>query len=230
MAKHPTIGLAAVETEPLHEKVYREIVRALISGQFMPGQKLTSRKLAHELGTSDMPVRAALMRLQAVQALRSLPNGTLEVPQMTAPSFAQLMDSRIVVETAAAEKATAHINGNNLRTIRRLGDELTDAASACDVRRYFTIDHSFKFSIYQHCANAPLLFLIETIWMQVGPFLRHFGDNFAGQVTEGMAMDSHGQVLEALISGHAAGVRKAIAQDIGESAAFLLKHATFSLE
>ncbi|RWX57881.1 GntR family transcriptional regulator, partial [Mesorhizobium sp. M2A.F.Ca.ET.039.01.1.1] len=55
MADKSRIGLTAVDTVPLHEKVYLELVRALMSGQLQPGQKLTSRKLAKELGTSDMP-------------------------------------------------------------------------------------------------------------------------------------------------------------------------------
>ncbi|RUW66422.1 GntR family transcriptional regulator, partial [Mesorhizobium sp. M2A.F.Ca.ET.067.02.1.1] len=65
MADKSRIGLTAVDTVPLHEKVYLELVRALMSGQLQPGQKLTSRKLAKELGTSDMPVRSAFTRLQA---------------------------------------------------------------------------------------------------------------------------------------------------------------------
>ncbi|MFB9983646.1 GntR family transcriptional regulator [Mesorhizobium kowhaii] len=69
MADKTQFGLTAVDTVPLHEKVYLELVRALMSGQFLPGQKLTSRKLAKELGTSDMPVRSAFMRLQALRAL-----------------------------------------------------------------------------------------------------------------------------------------------------------------
>ncbi|MGT2464605.1 hypothetical protein ACVOMV_02380 [Mesorhizobium atlanticum] len=46
MADKSQIGLTAVDTVPLHEKVYLELVRALMSGQLQPGQKLTSRKLA----------------------------------------------------------------------------------------------------------------------------------------------------------------------------------------
>jgi DNA-binding GntR family transcriptional regulator len=77
-------GLTAVDSAPLHEKVYLELVRALMSGQLQPGQKLTSRKLAKELGTSDMPVRSAFTRLQALRALSPMPNGSVEVPLISA--------------------------------------------------------------------------------------------------------------------------------------------------
>jgi len=227
MAKKVQFGLSAVEAEPLHEKVYREIVRALVSGRFEPGQKLTSRKLAQELGTSDMPVRAALMRLQALQALNSLPNGSLEVPQMTAAMFSQLMDARLIVEGGATELAASRVNGNNLRTIRKLSGELTAAARAEDINAYLVANYDFKFSIYRHCGNAPLLFLIETLWMQVGPFLRRYGEAFEGKLSDILDIDYHEQALEALEKGDGATARAAIVRDLSEGAAFLLKNTQF---
>ena len=228
MAKKQQFGLSAVEVEPLHEKVYAEIVRALVSGRFEPGQKLTSRKLAQELGTSDMPVRAALMRLQAQQALRPLPNGSLEVPQITASEFAQLMDARTVVEGAATERAASIINGNNLRTIRKLSEELTSAARAGDIDRYLAANYDFKFTIYRHCGNAPLLFLIETLWMQIGPFLRRYSGSFDGALSGILEIDYHEDALEALEKGDGPKARGAIVRDISEGAAYLLKHAEFA--
>lgn len=230
MAKERHLGLVAVESEPLHEKVYREIVRALVSGQFAPGQKLTSRKLAAELGTSDMPVRAALMRLQALRALNSLPNGTLEVPQMSATTFLQLMDARVVVEGAAAEKAAALINGNHLRTLRRLSEELTEAAKSDDIGRYLSANYDFKFAIYRHCGNEPLLFLIETLWMQAGPLLRRFGDGFQGRLADILDIDHHEKALAALVDGDGSRVRREIVLDIEKGAAFLRQHARFAPE
>ena len=46
MTSKSVLGLSAVETMPVHERVYHSIVKALMSGQFEPDQKLTSRKLA----------------------------------------------------------------------------------------------------------------------------------------------------------------------------------------
>ncbi|RUY11680.1 GntR family transcriptional regulator, partial [Mesorhizobium sp. M2A.F.Ca.ET.040.01.1.1] len=101
MADKSRIGLTAVDTVPLHEKVYLELVRALMSGQLQPGQKLTSRKLAKELGTSDMPVRSAFTRLQALRALSPMPNGSVEVPLISADRFSQLTAVRTILEGTA---------------------------------------------------------------------------------------------------------------------------------
>ncbi|SMH36730.1 GntR family transcriptional regulator [Mesorhizobium australicum] len=227
MTSKPRFGLNAVDAVPLHEKVYQEIVKALMSGQFAPGQKLTSRKLAAELGTSDMPVRSALSRLQSLRALSALPNGSMEVPPMTADAFRQLMETRAVLEGAATEAATGLINGNNLRTVRRNCNALTEAARAGDIELYLRLNYEFKFSIYRHCGNDCMIFLIETLWMQVGPFLRSYASTFAGDLSGILEIDYHEEALAALEAKDAARARDAIIRDIREGAAYLLKYAHF---
>lgn len=228
MDNHGQLGLSAIDAEPLHEKVYREITRALISGKFEPGQKLTSRKLARELGTSDMPVRSALLRLQALRALRQLPSGIAEVPLMTRDTFRQLMDARTVVEGGATLRAAARVNGNNMRAIRRLAGELDAAAEAGDIGAYLSANYNFKFAIYRHCDNDAMIFLIETLWMQVGPFLRRFAEGFDGQLSGILAIDYHDDALAALETGDGPAAAAAIVRDIEAGAIYLLENARFA--
>jgi DNA-binding GntR family transcriptional regulator len=227
MADKSRFGLTAVDTVPLHEKVYLALVRALMSGQFQPGQRLTSRKLAKELGTSDMPVRSAFMRLQALRALSPMPNGSVEVPLISADRFQQLTAVRTVLEGTATEFAAKRINGNNLRAIRRHCAELTEAARAGGIENYLRKNHDFKFSIYRHCGNEQMIFLIETVWMQVGPFLRNlhigFEDNLAGI----LGIDYHEEVVAAIEAGDGERARAAIVRDIAEGAAHILRQIRF---
>ena len=227
MASKPILGLSAVETMPVHERVYHNIVKALMSGQFEPDQKLTSRKLAKELGTSDMPVRSALMRLQALQALKAQPNGTMKLPDMTRDHFSELMEARRVVEGGATELAAQHVNGNKLRTIRRHCAQLTKAAREQDINSYLLNNYNFKFSIYNCCGCQPLIFLIETLWMQAGPFLRNFAGKFDGDLSGILEIDYHEDALAALEVGDGNRAAEAIRRDIAEGRTYLLKYARF---
>lgn len=221
------LGLGSVETTPIHERVYHKLVEALMAGRFSPGQKLTSRKLAKELGTSDMPVRVALTRMQALQSLESLPNGSMRVPLMTQDRFQELMLARQVLEGGATRLAAEHINGNNLRKIRRHCAELTDAAQNQDIDTYLLNNYSLKFSIYRCCQCQPLIFLIETLWMQVGPFLRNFAGKFDGNLSGILEIDYHEDALEALEARDGDRASEAIQRDIAEGCTFLLQHADF---
>ncbi|MEI9404788.1 GntR family transcriptional regulator [Mesorhizobium argentiipisi] len=224
MADKSQFGLTAVDTVPLHEKVYLELVRALMSGQLRPGQKLTSRKLAKELGTSDMPVRSAFMRLQA---LSPMPNGSVEVPLISADRFQQLTDVRTILEGTATELATKLINGNNLRAIRRHCTELTQAARSGDIDDYLRKNHDFKFSIYRRCGNEQIIFLIETVWMQVGPFLRNLHIGFEDDLAGILGIDYHEEVVAAIEAGDGERARAAIVRDIAEGAAHILGQVKF---
>jgi DNA-binding GntR family transcriptional regulator len=227
MADKSRIGLTAVDTVPLHEKVYLELVRALMSGQLQPGQKLTSRKLAKELGTSDMPVRSAFTRLQALRALSPMPNGSVEVPLISAERFSQLTAVRTVLEGTATELATKRINGNNLRAIRRHCAELTEAARNGGIENYLRRNHDFKFSIYRHCGNEQMIFLIETVWMQVGPFLRNLHVGFEDDLAGILDIDYHEEVVAAIEAGDGERARKAIVRDIDEGATHILGQVKF---
>ncbi len=226
MAETP-IGLDAIETLPLHEQVYRRLTRALMAGKIEPGRKLTTRKLARELGTSDMPVRAALARLQAVHALTALPNGSLILPPMSRERFMDLSHSRAVCEGAAAEQAAGHIAGSELRAIRIASAALTQAAKDDDIEAYLEMNYEFKFCVYRSCQSESLTFLIETLWLQVGPFLRQFNGKFDGALEGILELDYHEEIVDALTKGDGAEAGRLIRADILEGAEVLAQHGEF---
>lgn len=223
----PPIGLGVIGSVPMHELVYERLTRALMAGQIPPGRKLTSRKLAEELGISDMPVRAALSRLQALKALTPLRNGSLVLPPMTRDRFADLMATRLVCEGAATEKAAQSMTKADLEAIAQAGVGLTRAAFDQDIDQYLEFNYEFKFSVYRACGSASLLFLIETLWLQVGPFLRAYSDQFGGDLTGILRLDHHGRVIEALLQRDGPAAAEAMRRDISEGAAYLLENAAF---
>ena len=230
MAVKKTPALTVIEAPvPMHEQVYRQIVHALMSGHFDPGQKLTYRKVAQQLGTSPMPVRTAFQRLQALRALDVLPNGSVEVPLLTAEGFTSLMEARIAVEGTAAEMAASRLNGNHLRAIRRHCRERTEAARSADLERYLKANFNFKFAIYRNCGNDHLLFLIEALWLQAGPFLRKLVEGTGMSAAEVLDVTWHMEAVDALEAKDGARARIAIAEDIRGAAVHLLEHARFRI-
>lgn len=227
-APPPLIGLEAVESVPLHELVFARLTRALMSGQIQPGRKLTSRKLALELGTSDMPVRAALARLQALKALVALPNGSLTLPPMTRERFADLMSTRVICEGAATEIAAGLITKPQLRALQSEQEALVRAARDQDIDAFLARNYEFKFQVYQASRSASLIFLIETLWLQVGPFLRQFSGRFEGGLAGVLDLDFHDEVLRALSRGDGPAAAAAMRKDISSGGQFLMTHAAFA--
>ena len=79
------------EAVPLHEEVYAELRRRLITGRIVPGVGLSTRGLAEELGVSQMPVREALSRLAADGAVEIRSKKRAQVTPMSPQRFDDLL-------------------------------------------------------------------------------------------------------------------------------------------
>lgn len=219
-----TLPVAQIDFAPLHERVYTELRQALISGKLAPGQKLTSRKLAAALGTSDMPVRAAISRLTAEGGLVQSSNGTFIVPRVTRQAFKELMELRALLEGRATSLACRHIDSDGFRRLHKLSDELDQAANAHDIVKYLDVNQKLKFTIYEYCKSPKLHSLIEILWLQAGPVLRYHT-----RVLRGIKdINFHREAIAALKKGNRAAAGAAIARDIKAGMDALLAVAQFA--
>jgi DNA-binding GntR family transcriptional regulator len=53
----------------LKEKVQEELLRRIVDGHYLPGQRLMENALAEELGVSPIPVREALRELSVMRVV-----------------------------------------------------------------------------------------------------------------------------------------------------------------
>jgi DNA-binding GntR family transcriptional regulator len=219
-----TLPVAQIDFAPLHERVYVELRQALMSGKFAPGQKLTSRKLAAALGTSDMPVRAAISRLTAEGGLVQRSNGTFIVPRISRAAFKELMELRALLEGRAASLACGRIDAVGLRHLNKYSDELDRASAADDIVTYLDVNQKLKFTIYRYCESPKLYSLIEILWLQAGPALRYHA-----KVLRGIKdINFHRQAIEALEKKNRAAAGAAITRDIKAGMDALLAVAQFT--
>jgi DNA-binding GntR family transcriptional regulator len=218
------VPLKQVDSTPLHERVYSEIRQALIMGRFEPGQRLTVRWLADALGTSPMPVRAALSRLVAERALAQLGKRNVAVPLVSRESFQDLMETRILLEGHATGRACSNIDPRALQDIRKLGKQLTACVERRNIVEYLEFNQAFKFSIYRHCGSPTLLDLIELLWLQVGPCLRYLASDIPGL----HEINYHDRAIAAIERRQPEKATEAISRDIREGMLFLLQTAQFS--
>jgi DNA-binding GntR family transcriptional regulator len=86
---------------PIRDSAYAKLRELLIAGQLAPGDKVSPRELAAQLGVSPMPVREAVQRLAAEGALVVRPQSGARVPFMTRSRFIELTTIRIALKAAA---------------------------------------------------------------------------------------------------------------------------------
>ena len=196
----------------LHASIYEDLRRRMITGKVAPGVGLSTRGLALELGVSQMPVRDALSRLAAEGAIEIRSKRRIEVPPMNPARFTDLLDCRLLLEPQAAAYALPNITPAKLKTLREIDAALDAAMENGDVIAYMECNFEFHFTLYRANDRPTLNRLIETLWLQFGPFMRVV----YGRYGTAKLIDQHRMALDAIEAGDEGALRQAIASDIAD--------------
>lgn len=194
--------------ETLQDRVYRRLCDMILDGEIEPGQQVTIQSIADACGVSHMPVREALKRLMAANALTVVSGRSIGIPSLSRAALDDLRNVRLEVESLAAIWAARHINDEELL---RLGEECRrlEAANATgDVKSYLRANHAFHFSIYRASRSPRLVAIIENLWLQISPYFNLL------RGTYGAANTQHQQMVDALRLRDEAKVEAAIRADL----------------
>ncbi|TAK81385.1 MAG: GntR family transcriptional regulator [Betaproteobacteria bacterium] len=216
----------SVVSGSLHDRIYAALCQALMVGDLVPGQTFSIRSLAARFGTSLIPVRDALRRLFAEHALGMQQNRTFWVPKMTRRRFQELLQIRLSLETMLAQRSAELITETAIRELEAINAEMQDAVPANQVRRYLIANQRFHFHIYRIAESHAIFPIVESLWMQVGPFL----NGVFTAVGTRHARDNHTQVLKALRRRDAIGAAEAIRSDLADAADVILARDKFVLD
>lgn len=200
---------------PLHEQVFRRLRDDLMAGRFAPGQKLVLRALAGELGTSVMPVRDALQRLESLGALVSTPGRTMMVPLLGAQEHADLIRLRLVLETEAVNSAAARRSEADLADLADCCAAMRAAGERGDTAAFLSTNRGFHHAIAAAARIPFLVTLLEPLWMRIGPLVREQTPDRENMMRTAAY---HDRVLRALIRRDGVAARAAIAEDIFDGA------------
>ncbi len=105
----------------LTEHVVQYLQVAIINGLLRPGELITEPEIAEKLGVSRTPVREAMARLQAIGLIERTPGkyGT-RVRAMSSSEALQILQVRLILESAALEIACVAATEEDLKPLRAL--------------------------------------------------------------------------------------------------------------
>jgi DNA-binding GntR family transcriptional regulator len=204
----------------LHNTVYDELRWRMITGRIVPGVGLSTRGLAQELGVSQMPVREALARLAAEGAIEIRSKRRITVPAMTPERFDDLLRCRLLLEPEAARLALDAIDRARLKRLKEIDGRIDAALKTGDVNAYMEGNYAFHFEIYRAQPRRTLHQLIETLWLQFGPFMRVVYGRFG----TAQLVDQHSVALKAIEAGDREALGRAIHADIEDGMGLIGRH------
>ena len=219
MDKHSPISITLAQRDEavtITRWVYDTLHNAVLLGQIPPGRALTIRELASLLIVSPMPVREALRQLSAEGALEIQGNRRVMVPKMTAMKFNELVEARIAIESHAAVRALPYINATIYQQLQAIDEQIDEAEANSDPENVTRLNQAFHRTIYTAHPHQVTQPLIESLWLQLGPFMRLSAES----LDEYYQIDRYHEALTAIEKQDPLALQMAIAADIRDGCAF----------
>ncbi|MEQ9813716.1 MAG: GntR family transcriptional regulator [Azospirillaceae bacterium] len=199
--------LAQVTGGSVEQKVYNAIRVSLMTGQVLPGSKLSTRTLSERFGISAMPVREALKRLQADGVLTSGSRRAYVVRRLTAADYADIIDIRVSLEGLAAERACRNATPADIEELEQLN--ALYGASFRVPSWSVKANYDFHFKLYSLSRSPSLVEIIENVWVRVAPIL-HMA---VRESDYGVTTEHHRDIIDAVARRDGEAAKAALRQD-----------------
>ncbi|MFA7436643.1 GntR family transcriptional regulator [Castellaniella sp.] len=196
----------------------------LLSGQVVPGQRLSLRSTAQALGVSIMPVREAVHQLVADQALEVEPNRSVRVPVMSAQQYLEVTRIRLHVESYAVRCAVPYVTPALIRKLRKLNNQFATLMDAGDPHQSKAIlaNKTLHYTVYEAARMPVLVKLIESLWLRVGPILNYVVHSGADYPSGRTAFTYHAYLIDALEAQDSDSACAALEDDIKSAYEYII--------
>lgn len=180
------------------DRVVAGLRAGILSGRYVPGQRLIEADLTHDFHVSRGPLREAFRRLSAEGLLHTVPNRGALVRQLSYREIVEIFQIRSALEPLAARLAALAIDrGDNRRQFEAAIREIWSEAPRVDPG-YHRENHRFHLSIFAVCGNAQLAEISSQLQLPLVLL------QLSGAKTPGMYMASvveHREIAAAILRG-----------------------------
>ena len=166
---------------------------AILSGTLVPGQKLRQETLAETIGVSRLPVRSALIQLEADGLVEFHERRGAVVKSLSAEQAREVYDIRILLEVEALRRSMGEMAPERLERLRELGriaDAEEEGADFVDARTEFYAE------LYDAARNPVLWEMIEQLRLKVGRYVLGWR-----LVNNGSHTHAHEELVTAVAAG-----------------------------
>ncbi len=201
----------------VNESTYRALREKILFGDMLPGRPVTLRGLAESLNVSPTPIRESVRRLIAERALTMHDNRRVSIPLMTAKRFQEIRLARLLLEPELACLAMSSIDQAGVDELIKIDLETDKALENDDVEGYMRGNYQFHFTIYRHASSDVLLSLVDSLWLQFGPYMRQVYNHLDSITLE----DKHRAATRALKNNDVIAFKNAIMEDLQQGMTYI---------
>jgi len=209
--------LEAIQTTTIQDSVYQQLVKAIMVGKIVPGERITMEGLANELNVSIMPVREAIRRLEANKFI-TIQKRRITVNQLSVENVNHILEVRLLLEGYAAEKAALQRQDETLDEMEKQLDIMENTK---DPEDYLNANKQFHNTIYKEAGVPIMLEIIDSLWERYSPYF-HILLQDGGNWIAPDFFKTHRGIMEGMRRKDPIEVRKWLEKDLTGAAKMLL--------
>jgi GntR family transcriptional regulator, rspAB operon transcriptional repressor len=137
----------------LRQKAYERIKKAIVTLRFEMGGNLNEKELSSEFKLGRTPIREALQQLANEGLVVIVPRKGANVTTVSFADFQKLLDTRIMLETYCARRASSRITGETLGGLRDLISGMEPLIVERDIDALLSIDRQIHMAIVRCLDN-----------------------------------------------------------------------------
>jgi DNA-binding GntR family transcriptional regulator len=164
-----SVSFSTIRRETLETQVYEALRKAILEGQLARAQRLVQDDLATQFGTSRIPVRDALKRLESEGLVALDDRGSFVVSYFGSEDVEEIYGLRLLLEPYAAGKALDGMTASDLEALESIAQEMQAAAVLKDIERYVQLNQTFHLSLYELSQQRRLVKMIQSLWSGLMP-------------------------------------------------------------
>ncbi len=149
---------------------YDFIKRRILEKRLLPGQRITASQVAEEIGTSVLPVREALLSLEAERLVSITPYVGAVVAWVSPEEVFEVISLLAVLEGYASSQAAGR-SRQLARQLPAINQKLRAAMQQEMWSWFIDLNREFHFSIFEASGNGVLLENIRVFWSQLDTML-----------------------------------------------------------
>lgn len=185
------------ERKFLRDLVYEKLQQFLREEKFNPGDKVTEKEIAKELGVSRTPVREALYRLAATGLIKIIPHRGFIVSKWTIKELKDVIFVRAVLEKLAIKLAIENILPEEIKELKNLIIEIEKAVKYKNIPKSSDLNTLFHDKIVLASRNRELFKIMKFLKDKICGF-RIIAISSSKRLDD--SLKEHNKILDALIN------------------------------
>ena len=190
---------------PLRDVVFQTLRQAILTGEFMPGERLMEISLANRLGVSRTPVREAIRKLELEGLVVMIPRKGAEVAKITVSDLKDVLEVRCHLEEFAASIACERITEEEKVQLQAALEAFEEAVKEKDLKMIAQRDVEFHDVIFHANKNKRLLQIINNLREQIYRYRIEYIKDFDYHDT---LIREHREILKSIVEGNRAEAEK----------------------